>query len=216
MCHCGVLADCRRDTDSMLYIDYSEGRIGMTLVSPHGIWRGNGFAGEVGHVVMDSKGPLCACGARGCLESEAGARALESNAAALLAKDVRSVLRGKIPLSVMDIFRAARDGDRFARTVIHNVIQNLSFSVAIVVTMLHPRFVVVGAETEEIIGFLADDIRQVINARVPTEISATVEVIAGRPTIPLGLIGAGLMMFEQVIHSGGKRKNPAIKKEVAY
>lgn len=36
----------------------------------------SGQAGELGHVVVEPGGPLCACGARGCLEAVAGAGAI--------------------------------------------------------------------------------------------------------------------------------------------
>mgnify|MGYP000844042678 FL=1 len=35
-----------------------------------------GFAGEVGHMVLQSRGPLCSCGRRGCAEALIGFRAL--------------------------------------------------------------------------------------------------------------------------------------------
>ncbi len=37
----------------------------------------DGWAGELGHVVVDPGGPLCGCGARGCLEAVASASAIE-------------------------------------------------------------------------------------------------------------------------------------------
>ncbi|HEY1696525.1 MAG TPA: ROK family protein [Polyangiaceae bacterium] len=40
-------------------------------------WRGaNGMAGELGHMTLRPDGPLCACGARGCLERYASAAAV--------------------------------------------------------------------------------------------------------------------------------------------
>lgn len=35
-----------------------------------------GFAGELGHVCVDPRGPMCGCGNRGCLEQVAGRRAI--------------------------------------------------------------------------------------------------------------------------------------------
>ncbi|MCX5143581.1 MULTISPECIES: ROK family transcriptional regulator [unclassified Streptomyces] len=58
---------------------YLTGEIGVggALVLQGELLRGaHGFAGEVGHVVVDPQGPLCGCGARGCLEQYAGQAAL--------------------------------------------------------------------------------------------------------------------------------------------
>jgi glucokinase len=41
------------------------------------LWTGrSGFAGEIGHMIVDAAGPLCACGACGCLESLVGTSAI--------------------------------------------------------------------------------------------------------------------------------------------
>ncbi|MFN8017282.1 MAG: ROK family transcriptional regulator [Acidimicrobiales bacterium] len=56
----------------------------------------HGFAGELGHVVVDPSGPPCACGANGCLEtyvgSDAQAGAAPGDVARALAVALRSVV----------------------------------------------------------------------------------------------------------------------------
>ena len=42
----------------------------------------DGWAGELGHVVVDREGPLCACGQRGCLETISSAASVERRYAA--------------------------------------------------------------------------------------------------------------------------------------
>lgn len=47
--------------------------VGAGLVLDGRLFRGaGGFAGELGHVVVDRDGPPCSCGGRGCLEQYAG------------------------------------------------------------------------------------------------------------------------------------------------
>jgi predicted NBD/HSP70 family sugar kinase len=51
--------------------------IGFATVSDGSLRRGaTGGAGEIGHVVVQPSGPLCACGSRGCLEAVIGADGL--------------------------------------------------------------------------------------------------------------------------------------------
>ena len=201
-----ILSECRENADTMLYVDYDDGIIGFAFLTPNGLWRGEGFAGEVGHVVIDPEGLLCRCGARGCLESQASSKALESRAATLLKKGIHSVLSGHENPGAVEIFQAAKEGDRFARTVVRDTLADLGFCASILVAMLHPRLLVVGAETEEAISLLAGELQQAINNRVISEIASTVTVIKGRPINPLSLTGAGLMLFERMIRNKGKRK----------
>jgi len=51
----------------------AEAGIGAAVVIDGRLFRGaRGFAGELGHVPVHPDGPLCSCGARGCLEQYAG------------------------------------------------------------------------------------------------------------------------------------------------
>ncbi|WP_434785153.1 ROK family protein, partial [Streptomyces anthocyanicus] len=61
---------------SFLYLTGEIG-VGGALVLGGGLLRGaHGFAGEIGHTVVDPEGPRCRCGAHGCLEQYAGQAAL--------------------------------------------------------------------------------------------------------------------------------------------
>ena len=67
----------------MIYVGLGTG-IGGALVCGGVLQRGaNGFAGEIGHVVIDPSGPSCPCGRRGCWERFASGTALAAQAAAL-------------------------------------------------------------------------------------------------------------------------------------
>ncbi|MER5258832.1 ROK family transcriptional regulator [Streptomyces sp. NPDC002855] len=70
------------------------GRTDAAVILDHGIGAGlmlngrvhhgaAGSAGEIGHVVVRSDGPLCSCGNRGCLESVAGTDAIADEIRAL-------------------------------------------------------------------------------------------------------------------------------------
>jgi predicted NBD/HSP70 family sugar kinase/biotin operon repressor len=60
---------------SFLYVSGEIG-IGAGLMVDGRLFRGGGFAGELGHVTVRPEGPVCGCGARGCLEGYAGQDAL--------------------------------------------------------------------------------------------------------------------------------------------
>jgi glucokinase len=56
--------------------------VGAGLILDGALFRGRqGWAGELGHMVMQADGPLCDCGHRGCLQMLASGRALERVAA---------------------------------------------------------------------------------------------------------------------------------------
>lgn len=108
-----------------------------------------GFAGEIGHMVVDPAGPECPCGRRGCWErfaSGAGLGVLAREAA--LAGRLRDVVRaaGGDPESVRgeDISAAAAAGDPAAQDVIRAVGQYIGFGLANLAAVLDPACFVLG------------------------------------------------------------------------
>jgi glucokinase len=68
-------------SDESLFVGVGTG-IGGGIVSGGHLLRGaNGFAGEIGHVIVQPGGPLCGCGNRGCWEQVASGQALEREGA---------------------------------------------------------------------------------------------------------------------------------------
>lgn len=57
------------DLRNFVYVGLTNG-VGAGLLLNNSLFLGNhGFAGELGHMTIDSDGPLCTCGNRGCLET---------------------------------------------------------------------------------------------------------------------------------------------------
>lgn len=71
--------------DPLLYVSINQGVGAGVIVRDRLLTGSRGFAGEVGHMVLQLNGPLCSCGRRGCAEALIGMRALlrpgEANAA---------------------------------------------------------------------------------------------------------------------------------------
>ncbi|MFG2172013.1 ROK family protein [Streptomyces niveus] len=99
---------------SFLYLSGEIG-VGGALVLDGELLRGaNGFAGEIGHVVVDAGGPLCRCGARGCLEQYAGQSALlrgaglDENAGVPGVAELEALARGGDERAIAAIGEAGR------------------------------------------------------------------------------------------------------------
>jgi glucokinase len=108
-----------------------------------------GFAGEIGHMVVDPAGPPCPCGRRGCWERFAsgaglGVRAREAALAGRLVEVVK--IAGGDPESVRgeDVSAAAAAGDPDARRVIEHVGWWLGFGLANLACVLDPECFVLG------------------------------------------------------------------------
>jgi predicted NBD/HSP70 family sugar kinase len=122
---------------NLVVVTVSEG-IGTGILANGQLVRGlNGMAGEFGHVPLDSKGPVCGCGSRGCWEVFA------SNRAAL-----RYYLEGGSEpngLTFPDLLSRAEHGDTRAAKALETMAQYLGRGMRMIVAGLAPeRIIVVG------------------------------------------------------------------------
>src|SRR5260370_22391279 len=124
----------------LLVVTVSEG-IGTGILANGQLVRGlNGMAGEFGHVPLNSKGPVCGCGSRGCWEVFA------SNRAALRyyleGGEGGSELGG---LSFPDLLSRAEHGDTRAAKALETMAHYLGRGMRMIVAGLAPeRIIVVG------------------------------------------------------------------------
>jgi glucokinase len=110
---------------------------------------GHGFAGEIGHMVVDPAGPPCPCGRRGCWErfASGGGLGLMAREAALAGRLPEVVaLAGGDPEGVRgeDVTAAAVAGDPDARRVIEQVGWWVGFGLANLASVLDPECFVLG------------------------------------------------------------------------
>lgn len=104
-----------------------------------------GFAGEIGHVIVQEGGRPCPCGNRGCIEAYASGTAIGLLARErLVDPEVTTTLREIDDPSGPDVTAAAAGGDRFAAGVLEEVGGWLGVAIASVVNVLDPQVVVLG------------------------------------------------------------------------
>ncbi|MBP0459529.1 ROK family transcriptional regulator [Streptomyces montanisoli] len=139
---------------------YLTGEIGVggALVIDGELLRGaHGFAGEIGHVVVDPDGPLCRCGARGCLEQYAGQSALLRAAG----MDPDAGVPG-----VTELARRARGGDATALEAVGRAGRMLGRVVSGAVNLFDPDAVVLGGIYRTLMPWLSPSVDRELTARV--------------------------------------------------
>lgn len=124
------------ESRNLVVVTVSEG-IGTGILANGQLLRGlNGMAGEFGHVPLDSRGPVCGCGSRGCWEVFA------SNRAALR---YYYEAGSSDDLSFLDLLSRADQGDARAAKALETMAHYLGRGMRMIVAGLAPeRIVVVG------------------------------------------------------------------------
>jgi len=107
------------------------------------LFRGdNRLAGEVGHVVADPDGLVCACGLRGCLETVAAGPAIGRQADEAVAAGRSTVLSPHSDAAA--VFRAGSAGDAVAAEITDRVADHLARAIRSLILTLGVKRVVIG------------------------------------------------------------------------
>ncbi|HEV2864767.1 MAG TPA: ROK family protein [Pyrinomonadaceae bacterium] len=140
-------AGAGRGSRNMFYVTIGTG-IGGALILEGRLWRGaSGFAGEFGHITIDSEGIECTCGNTGCLETVASAPNIVRRTHERLMRDSTSSL-SRLGLNknftAADIAHEARNGDDFALLMIERTGRYIGTAVAAVINLLNIERIVLG------------------------------------------------------------------------
>ena len=104
----------------------------------------NGFAAELGHMIVQPEGPLCGCGSHGCIESYASAPSIVRQAKEYYKKYPESYLFKIDKLSAKDIFDAARNNELVSKLVTDKVTTMLAIGISNYVHIFNPEYVIIG------------------------------------------------------------------------
>jgi glucokinase len=191
-----------RGTDDFVMVTLGTG-IGGGVVTGGRVLRGRGgFAGEIGHMVVDPAGPRCPCGKRGCWEryaSGAGVARLAREAAVagrlsalVAATGDPEAVRGE------DVTHAAAVGDREAVAVIEEVGWWLALGLANIAAVLDPAAFVVGGGLAEASAMLLPPTRRhLVGLLEAGERRPTIDVVAAELSNHAGAVGAGVLASER-------------------
>ncbi|MBS2963792.1 ROK family transcriptional regulator [Actinocrinis puniceicyclus] len=135
----------------------AEAGIGAALVIDGRLFRGaRGFAGELGHVPVHPEGPLCSCGARGCLEQYAGEETV------LRASGLADAGGDRIRL----LTDQALGGNPLVLEALEEAGRALGTALSGAVNLLDPSALVLGGAYAELGEWLLPQMRRELAARV--------------------------------------------------
>ena len=129
----------------------------------------DGFAGELGHVIVRHGGRLCGCGRRGCLETYCSATGIVRTVHEMLSStDTPSLLRD-IPLDKVtskDIYDAAEQGDKLALEIFRFTGTVLGEAFADFIAFSSPEAIVLFGGLAKAGEYIMAPIREAMDANV--------------------------------------------------
>jgi glucokinase len=177
-------AGAARGAENAVMVTLGTG-IGGGIVMSGKLQRGaNGFAGEIGHMVVQRDGDECVCGRRGCWERYASGSALK-------------MLSGGS--SGEEVFAAAVAGDAKALEVVDAYAQWIAVGLASLTNICDPEIIVLGGGVVDSVGVVMDAVRtSFIDALYSAQWRAHPQLVTAELGARAGAIGSALMVLETV------------------
>jgi glucokinase len=145
----------------------------------------DGYAGEIGHIVVDPGGQVCGCGTRGCLETVASAAFIARNYAE---RSGRPVTRAA------EVAAAVVAGDQDAVAVWARAVEGLASALTTAITLLAPEIVAIGGGLSESGDTLLTPLRESLVGRMAFQRMPT--IVRAALGDNAGCIGAGILAWQ--------------------
>lgn len=176
--------------DNLIYLHGDAGISAGIIVGGRPVAGRGGHGGEVGHMVVNPCGRRCACGARGCWETEIGEYALLHAAG----RDGQCGVE-----AVLSVIEAAGRGDTTAQAALRQVAEWLGLGVANLVNIFSPEVIVFGGTLRHIYLAAAAQLRSRLNATALTVCREHVRLRTTALGADAPLLGAAELAFERLL-----------------
>lgn len=131
-------------SNPFIYLTISTGVGGGIILNGEILHGWQGFAAEVGHIVLKPDGPLCGCGQRGCWEALGSGTAIAKRAEEKVKEGIKTSLVTLEKITAKDVFEAKAQGDQLAKEVIEEAIFYSAQGIFNLVQIINPERIAVG------------------------------------------------------------------------
>jgi glucokinase len=191
-----------REASSLVYLTISTGIGGGVIDGGRLVLGAHGWATELGHIIVEPRGPRCPCGNIGCLEALAAGPAIARHAIELLqsgrASLLASIVEGKLDrITAKEVVEAARAGDRLAVQVMERAAFYLGIGMVSIIHAFDPQLIIVGGGVSKAGDLLFAPVRGIIAERAMTEEWRRTPIVPAVLGDDVGLLGAVALVLTE-------------------
>ena len=192
-------AGAGKKSKTMVYVTISTG-IGSGIVLDGKLLLGsNSFAGELGHTMIDQKGPRCSCGQFGCWEAYASGTAIARFATDAASRNYSLITElaaeEGTSIGAKHLFKAASLGDIVACEIVDEVTSYIASGLKNVVHTFNPDCIVIGGGVSLAGDALFKPVLEKTKSLVMGPYRDTFKLIAATLGDDVGVVGAATLCF---------------------
>ncbi|MFC7242915.1 ROK family protein [Catellatospora aurea] len=193
-------AGVAHSVDNFLFVKIGTG-IGCGVFLGGEVYRGtDGCAGDIGHIQVDSHGPVCTCGNVGCLEAVFSGAALAREATAAARSGTSPALAERLAtngaVTAMDVAIAAVEGDVVCVQLIRDGGRRIGTVLAGLVSFVNPSMIVIGGGLAQLGHIMLAEIRSVVYRRSLPLATGNLPLVLSELGPRAGVAGAAVLASE--------------------
>jgi glucokinase len=163
--------------------------VGGGIIIEGKLYRGaSNASGEIGHIPINEKGPMCNCGGKACLEAYIGNNRIKIEAKKVFKRDI----------SLEELSRLAKRKNSQALSIWLEVGRRLGLALSGVVNLLNPDCIVIGGGVANAGKVLFDQVRKVVLKQAMSVQARGVKIVRAKLGNDAGLIGAAIFVKENI------------------
>lgn len=168
---------------------------GGVVIDGRALHGANGFAAELGHIIVEPGGRLCGCGQHGCVEAYASANSTALRATEAVqegkASTLGAVLKERGTLTSRDVVEHANSGDSLAGIILDESAYYLALLSVAVWHVVDPQKIVLGGGMAQAGDILLNAVRRHFDEqRWHLEGTDRIEIVLAKLKNQAGMIGA--------------------------
>ena len=147
----------------------------------------DGFAGELGHVIVERNGRLCGCGRRGCLEAYCSATGVSRSARERTGREMTS----------KQVFQAAVNGEKWAQEIFSQTGALLGRTLADFVAVTSPEAIVIAGGLSRAGELLLQPVRKAMDESLLPMWKGKIRILSSAlPSDDAAVLGAASLALE--------------------
>lgn len=162
----------------------------------------NGYAAEIGHMVVEPDGRICGCGSRGCLETVIGNNNIIEETRQLLHNNGEQPSRFTVEsietLSFDDIVQAGLDNDPICQGQLHKIAYHLGLVVSQLGSLFNPEMIIIGGYSHSFLKFLIPEIKTLAQKHSMKTNNPPLNIQASHFGINSSVIGAAALVYDHL------------------
>lgn len=195
--------------DNFLVVTIEEG-VGMGIITNGQLYRGTrGFAGEMGHVLVDPEGEYCVCGKRGCLATVLGGLAFVREAERMAERGLWS-RKNDSAITFKEVISAAKAGEEALAGILQNAGQYLGIGLSVLINIFNPEKIIISGKGTEAGDLMFKPMNEAVKKHTVEDLFALTTIVVPEWKYTAWAKGAASLVLQELYKSPFNSIRPVI------